>query len=515
MSIFTDIQLKKMPSSTFDLSHQVKFSAKIGQLIPCMIMETLPGDVFSSNTAQLVRTAPLIAPIMHQVSVYTHFFYVPNRLLWDNWEDFISGGEDGLQEPVFPTVDLGIFNNVEGSLMDYLGIPTDVATQEVNALPLAAYQLIYNEYYRDQNLIDERNYKLVDGDNSTEKDLLDLHNRAWQHDYFTSALPWTQKGPIATIPLGTEAPIVYDNDRGNTVVIDNATGAAYQPTTNPAMLVNNLGNIVGEDAPNPQLDLAVGFNHYADLSQATANTIIDLRNAFRLQEWLERNARAGSRYFEFIRAHFNVDVGDARVNRPEFLGGGTTPISFSEVLQTSGTGQTGSTTPQGNMAGHGISLGESSSWKYRCKEHGFIIGIMSIMPKTSYQDGMARFFHKKDKFDYYFHAFAHIGEQPIYNREIYQQNNSQDEEIFGYTPRYAEYKYINDRVAGKFRTSLDVWQGGRKFSSLPLLNQEFIECESSEMDRLFAVQGEEQLYIQCYHQVRARRHMPYFSTPKI
>lgn len=496
--------------------------------MPITVMECVPGDKFNIKATNLTRFAPLVTPIMHQASVYCHFFFVPNRILWPNWEKFISGGEDGLADPTFPTISDGSSTGyAEGSLADYLGLPTGVdfsSANNVSAMPFAAYQKIYNDYYRDENLISnlDDNILLEDGTQPiTKRDvLLPLRKRAWQHDYFTSALPWTQRGPEATIPIGTEAPLLY-GDYSNPPVgpasdytilrqpesLGGAplTGVNFGTTNASGQTRENTGNLANFDMTQ---------THVADLSNATASSINDLRRAFRLQEWLERNARGGARYIEIIMSHFGVRSSDARLQRPEFLGGSATPITISEVLQTSANSSQPS--PQGNMAGHGVSVGSSNYVTYRCEEHGYIIGIMSVMPKTAYQQGIPKHFTKFDKFDYYWPSFANIGEQPIYNKELYFQNNTDDDEVFGYTPRYAEYKYIPSSVHGEFRSSLDFWHMGRIFATKPSLNKDFIECDADEVDRVFAVtEGQEHLYVYLHNEVKATRLMPYFGTPTI
>jgi len=445
---------------------------------------------------------------------------VPNRILWPNWENFISGGEDGLADPTFPTVDLTIPTQYGvQTLADYLGLPTGSQLSNVSALPSAAYQKIYQDYYRDENLITKTDVTLSDGTQSATDiiELSSMKKRAWQHDYFTSALPWTQRGPEATIPLGTTAPITYQDGSPN-FLRNYITGNAIVSTSFPSIDTDANASVT-VDNPTPEIinwDNSGSLS--ADLSSATASSINDLRRAFRLQEWLERNARGGARYIEIITAHFGVRSSDARLQRPEFLGGSSTPITISEVLQTSNTaGATGDkATPQGNMAGHGVSVGSSNYVSYRAEEHGYIIGIMSVMPKTAYQQGVPKHWKKLDKFDYYWPSFANIGEQPIYNEEIYHQNNATDAEVFGYTPRYAEYKYIPSTVHGTFRTSLDFWHMGRIFSTKPTLNADFIECDSAEVDRVFNVpSGEEHLYVYLHNEVKATRLMPYFGTPTI
>jgi hypothetical protein len=492
---------------------------KIGEITPILCQETVPGDKFNVESTNLLRFAPMLAPIMHQTSVYIHYFFVPNRILWDNWEDFITGGEDGTADPAFP-----VFNNLgtvaEGSLFDYLGLPTGTSIGDVNALPTMAYNKIYNEYYRDQNLATKLTDKAVDGNNSAVG-LFNLQKRAWQHDYFTSALPWTQKGPEATIPLGTEAPIVY----GNYASITPDTSDDYQHFRKPYSVdptaywdakdvtSNGIARIATATGDLGNIDLS--GSHAADLSDASAASINELRRAFRLQEWLERNARGGSRYIEVIMAHFGVKSSDSRLQRPEFLGGSATPVTISEVLQTSDNAS--ETTPQANMAGHGVAVGQSNKVSYFCEEHGFILGLMTVMPKTAYQQGLPKIFSKFDKFDYFWPSFQSIGEQPIYNQEIYYDaSDSQNENVFGYTPRYAEYKYIPSSVHGEMRSSLKFWHMGRIFASRPSLNADFIECDNAEVERIFAVnQDAENLYVYLHNHIKATRPMVYFGTPTI
>jgi len=525
MSIFSKVAMPRPQTNTFDLSHDRKFSGRIGELMPITVMEVVPGDKFNIKATNLTRFAPLITPIMHKASVYCHFFFVPNRILWPNWENFISGGEDGLADPTFPTVDLTIPTQYGiHTLADYLGLPTGSQISNVSALPFAAYQKIYQDYYRDENLITKTDVSVTDGtqSNSDTIELSSMQKRAWQHDYFTSALPWTQRGPEATIPLGGTAPISYTNSPHETYIRNNSNGlvvANHTFDSAGAFYTGGSGQLVADLPSQTTLDIDNSQNLTADLSNATASSINDLRRAFRLQEWLERNARGGARYIEIITAHFGVRSSDARLQRPEFLGGSSTPITISEVLQTSNTaGATGDkATPQGNMAGHGVSVGSSNYVSYRAEEHGYIIGIMSVMPKTAYQQGVPKHWKKLDKFDYYWPSFANIGEQPIYNEELYHQNTAEDAEVFGYTPRYAEYKYIPSTVHGEFRDTLKFWHMGRIFQTKPVLNQDFIECDSTEVDRVFAVEDDatEHLYVYLHNEVKATRLMPYFGTPTI
>ncbi|AXH75910.1 MAG: major capsid protein [Microviridae sp.] len=504
MSIFTQVQNKKVGSNTFDLSHDKKLSCKMGELVPIHCMEIVPGDSISMSTSQLLRMAPMIAPIMHQVNVYTHFFFVPNRILWPNWEKFITGGEDGFDETVFPVCDFAAAPIA--SLGDYLGLPNlpeGMVSMNVSALPALAYNKIYNEYYRDQNLINPVIDSAVDGENIMAPVTYNSqpYKRAWQHDYFTAALPWTQKGPEATIPLG-DFNQLERMDGGEFVTGQQIDLVGMTFTDTKKALLQGITGTPG--APE-----------FVKFSEATATSINDLRRAFKLQEWLEKNARGGSRYTESILSHFGVRSSDQRLQRPEYLGGGSSPMVISEVLQTSNNDT--QETPQGNMAGHGLNVGGSNSFRYTAEEHGYIIGIMSIMPKPAYQQGVPKHFLKFDKFDYFWPSFAHLGEQPVENREIYLRNDNEDPtfqenyETFGYTPRYAEYKFINSSVHGEYKSTLDFWHMGRKFETPPALNKTFIECDPTT--RIFAVLDSEQIYAHVYHRIKARRKMPYFGTP--
>ncbi len=525
MSIFNEIKINKPSSNTFNLSHDRKMSLNMGTLTPTLVMDVLPGDNIKLTSTQMLRFAPMLAPVMHRIDVYQHFFFVPNRLNWSNWEDFITGGEDGTSDPVFPTIQYNTTNSQIGTLTDYLGLPIiqdGIATGNVpvSALPFAAYQLIYNEFFRDQNLIPTTTTSLVDGDqpSSVKTTLMQLRNRAWGHDYFTSALPWTQKGPEATIPLGTTADInfqplgasapdvtmkQYDGTiaaSGNTVISTNTA-----QTKNSLINSGNNNDVIMDNSPFL----------VADLSTATASSINDLRQAFRLQEWLEKNARGGSRYIEVIKSHFGVTSSDARLQRPEYLGGGKSPVSISEVLQTSETGVAlEDSTPQGNMAGHGVNVGGGNNFSYYAQEHGYIIGLMSIMPKTAYFQGLPKHFRKFDKFDYYFPSFAHLGEQPILNEELYLTTTASDQQTFGYTPRYAEYKHMLSSVHGEFKDTLRFWHMAREFENAPALNADFINCDPTK--RIFAVelQESETIYAHIFHDLKAKRLMPYFGTPK-
>lgn len=499
-------------------------SAQMGKLIPFLCREILPGDRFSVQSDFFLRFAPMLAPIMHRVNVHTHYFFVPNRLVWDEWKDFITGGQDGTLQPAKPYLNIPDLDGVFGvnTLMDYMGLPVPVPgdpnpyTEDVkiDALPFRAYQLIYNEYYRDQNCEDPVEFSIGSG-KVTEADaerILSLRNRCWEKDYFTSALPWTQRGQEVNIPLAGDAPIKLNPDAGvQTPVYKNADGSVFSGHAG-AMSLTNGGIVQAADGAYPQR-LDPNGTLIADLTGASTVTINDLRRSVALQSWLENNAVGGSRYVEQLLAHFGVRSSDARLQRPEFLGGGMSPAVFSEVLQTSETAET----PQANMAGHGVAGGSHHGFNRFFEEHGWLIAVFSVTPRSNYSQGIERQFTKFDKLDYAFPEFAHLGEQPIYNRELYLGTDGLNDDVFGYTPRYAEYKYIPSRVAGNFRADLSFWHLGRIFTGRPNLNEDFVHIHPTDTSRIFAVTDSEaeQLYVQIVNRVHARRVLPRFGVPRL
>lgn len=511
-NLFNSVKVFKPNKNVFDLSHDVKLSAKMGNLTPVSCMHVVPGDkVFISNEA-LVRFAPLVSPAMHRFDVFIHYFFVPNRLLWDNWENFITNTKVAGVIPPAPTVTYGDVSNLHNKLADYLGLPNphDGNVETVSAFPFAAYQKIYWDYYRDENLVTsmgEDAWQLQDGDNGHIPNITKgvLRQRAWEHDYYTSALPFAQKGDAVEIPITGDVTL-KDSLTSNQLLVDAVTQATLaskgmQSGATGALDYNNgtFNTGLGGAALDPNGTMEV----------ANAETTInDLRRAYRLQEFLEKLARGGSRYFETIKSMFGITSPDKRLQRAEYITGSKSPIMISEVLQTGET----STTPQGNMAGHGVSVTDGVGGSYFCEEHGMILGIMSVMPKTAYQDGINRHWLKFDPLDYYFPDFANIGEQEVKQREVYAFDGTFGDETFGYVPRYAEYKFENNRVAGDFRTSLDFWHEGRIFGSTPLLNETFITCNPA--NRIFAVDdGNDNLYCHVLNKIKMVRPMPKYGTP--
>lgn len=510
-NIFNSIQLKKPKKNFFDLTHDVKLSTNMGEITPILCLECVPGDKFDLGCESIVRFAPMTAPVMHRMDVTMHYFFVPNRILWRNWEKYITNnGPAGTGVEVVPpyiTYSSGFATPAYAEynkFLDYMGVPPMISggtSTRLNALPFAAYQAVYDNYYRDENLIVPVEYSLIDGENFlTTADLdrlLKIRNRAWEHDYFTSSLPFAQKGAAVDIPLGQiseNAPIYYDQSTPVGTTLTGTPNNVFVPGSNSSSTSTDLFAATGGLEVEP-------------------TTINDLRRAYRLQEWLEKNARGGTRYIESILSHFGVKSSDARLQRPEYITGVKTPVVISEVLNTSGTQDQ---LPQGNMAGHGISVSSGNSGSYYCEEHGYIIGVMTVMPKTAYQQGIPRTFLKLDPLDFYWPSFANIGEQEVQVQELYAYTPNQTD-TFGYVPRYAEYKYMPSRVAGDFRTSLDYWHLGRIFGSEPTLSQEFIECTPQETDRIFAVTDPDaqKLYCHVLNKIKAVRPMPKYGTPTI
>ncbi len=508
-NFLNSVKVFKPRTNVFDLSHDVKLSCNMGLLIPTLALDCVPGDSVQLGCESLVRLAPMVAPMMHRVDVYMHYFFVPNRILWDNWKNFVTNTKVAGSVPAHPWLDYGTPEATNNPILDYMGLPFIAGSNRprVSALPFAAYNCIYNEYYRDQNLVPEVDYKCIDGDNGGNVEFYQIRRRAWEHDYFTAALPFAQKGDAVEIPIsgdvvlksGTGANIVRNADRTGAAQTLSGKGLAVGATTSP--LVNDPS---GGSTPSAVIDP----NGQWEVQNADT-TINDLRKAYALQRFLEKLARGGSRLTEYIRVMFGVTSSDARLQRPEYITGTKSPMVISEVLNTTGT----TDAPQGTMAGHGASVTNGKYGHYYCEEHGYIMGIMSIMPKTAYQQGIPKHFLRlNSSWDYFTPDFANIGEQEILQKEVYVDSATPDA-TFGYIPRYGEYKFMQNRVCGDFKNTLDFWHMGRIFGSDPALNQDFVECNPTL--RVFADTDETIDHVWCHvaHNIQMRRLMPKYGTP--
>lgn len=481
-----------MKRSKFSLSHTKLFSCDMGELVPCGLVEVLPGDTFQHAVSALVRAAPLLAPVMHPVDVRIHHWFVPNRLLWANWESFITGGPDGLNASSFPVITIGGGTGAAvGSLADYLGVPTGVNNIVVSALPFRAYAMIWNEFYRDENLETKLTISTADGADSTTNTA--LQNCDWEKDFFTSARPWEQLGPSITVPLGTTAPVVTNNVAPNF----HATGGADRNITQTSGATGVLWSSNATATGNVVFGTATGLQ--TDLTNASAVTVNTLRQALALQRFEEARARYGSRYVEYLR-YLGVRSSDARLQRPEYLSGGRQTIQFSEVLQTSATA---GGAPLADMAGHGISAMRSNRYRRFFEEHGYVLSLLSVRPKTIYSQGLFKTWNRRAKEDYFQKELQFIGQQIVKNKEVYAAAASPDG-TFGYQDRYDEYRRHESQVAGEFRSStLDFWHFARKFASEPALNATFVKCVPTEVP--FAVPAEDVIYVHAKHSLQARR----------
>ena len=502
-----------MKRSKFSLSHYNLLSCDMGELIPCGLTEVIPGDTIQQATSALVRVTPLLSPVMHPVHVRIHHWYVPHRIIWPEFEQFITGGPDGMDDTEFPTISI---KPDVGTLADYLGVPTDLTTaMEVSALPFRAYNLIYNEWYRDQDLLDPLAISKESGVDTTTSTA--LQRIAWEKDYFTSARPWDQKGPTVTVPFSGTANLagtgtVESQDmtwyaRGanagtnpKTATVNSPAQKDYfeAPRFNPGSsqtFSSQDATLTGRTLTNAA-DIAAKLN--VDMSSVSAVNIIALREAFAMQRYEEARARYGSRYTEYLR-YLGVRSSDARLQRPEYLGGGKQTIQFSEVLQTAPGEEPG----VGSMYGHGIAAMRSNRYRRFIEEHGYVITMLSVKPKTIYTQGLQRTWNRRTKEDFFQKELQHIGQQEILNKELYAKN-AQPDGVFGFQDRYDDYRRAESRVSGEFRTSmLDYWDFARTFANEPVLNGDFVS--STPTKRTFAEQTQDSLYIMANHSIQVRR----------
>lgn len=555
---FAQIPSANIPRSRFAMPHSLKTTVESGELVPIFVQEVLPGDTHSIDCTTFGRLATPITPFMDDVVQEVFFFFVPNRLVWDNWEKFCGerknpGDSIDYLIPQVRTTDAKGNNLAKvGTLWDYLGLPVVGSTKEItptsvlyaDALAFRAYNLIYNEWFRDENL--QESVEVPLGDDVSDLSIFPIRRRGKRHDYFSASLPWPQKGPGVELPLGTVAPLSLYNTTGTSASLD-GVGSKFMDYINGTYQASNLiyarGFQEGATAgATENFSMAGAWGNTkvlgVDLTDVTAVTINSLREAFQIQGLLERDAVGGTRYSEILRAHFGCISPDARLQRPEFLGGFSQPVIVNPVVQNSSTNDT---TPQGNLAGYGVVGSSRHGFTKSFVEHGVIIGLVNFRADLSYQQGINRMWSRRTRYDFFWPALAHLGEQAVLNKEIYTQgssaNNPDDfyneetdnNDVFGYQERYAEYRYKQSMITGKMRSyngesdwtaeegkfeSLDYWHLAQNFENLPRLNSEFIE-ENPPLDRVIAVPSEPQFLLDCHFKLVSVRPIPVYATPAL
>lgn len=522
---FSTIPTAEIPRASFDRSHGFKTTLNEGYLVPVFVDEVLPGDTFNVSMTGFARLSTPIRPLMDNAYFNSFFFFVPNRLLWSNWKRF-NGEQNNPGEStdyLVPQVQAPAGGWPVGSIADYFGLPTQVAGISANAFHHRAYNLIWNEWFRDQNLQTSLAVPLTDGPDADSA--YTLQRRGKRHDYFTSCLPWPQKNNAGsvTLPLGTSAPVktgTTDFQQVNQLPLR----MAYSTTgafPSAAGLIGNTaatgGIVQGTGTPVTGGIGVYPTNLYSDLSNASSATINQLRQAFAVQRLYERDARGGTRYTEIVRSHFGVVSPDARLQRPEYLGGGQSPIIVSSVPQTSATGLTGGTTPQGNLGAFGTSTMHGHGFSKSFTEHGVLLGLISVRADLTYQRGLHRMWQRRNRFDFYWPALSHIGEQAVTSNEIYCDGTAGDQTVFGYQERHAEYRYKPSNITGQFRsnyaTPLDSWHLSQDFGTTrPLLNANFIQ-DTPPFARVVAVPSEPRFIADFYFSMRCARPMPVYGVP--
>lgn len=525
--LFSQVPTAQIPRSKFNRSHGLKTTFDSGYLVPIFVDEVLPGDTFTMDCTLFSRVSTLISPIMDNLYLDTFWFFVPERLLFEHFEN-MCGQQDNPTDStdyLFPTIKSPTGTGFEvGSIADYFGLPTGVANLEVRAEPFRAYNLIYNEWFRDENLQESLPFTKADSDQYSNYKLV---RRGKRHDYFTSALPWPQKGPGVELPFGGTANVVTNNKDilfSSGASLPHGSGStSISPTFSDVALGGRSYSFSSGNVINTNTDSNVGFSALrfgsesglqVDLTSATSITINQFREAFQIQRWYERAARGGTRYTEIIRSFFGVVSPDARLQRPEYLGGSSNRIDVNVIPQTSGTTDV---SPQANLSAFAVGTnGRGNGFSKSFTEHGWIIGLVNVRADLTYQQGVNRMWTRSTKFDMYWPTFAFLGEQAVLNKEIYAQGTADDDGVFGYQERYAEYRYAPSQITGKFRStyeqSLDSWHLAQKFENLPKLNPEFI-VDNPPVDRVVAVPSEPQFLLDAWFNLNCVRPMPVYGVP--